>query len=115
MRALGVTYKPSDRWPFDATLDALRHEPWQHGAPDGYADETQYWIGPDAMRIRLETAQMASWALQQLKPYAGTAARLAGQLYGPALSAASKAAVAGAPNLYDGIATLFMISEFQRR
>ena len=115
MRALTRTYSASDRWPFDATLDALRHKPWERSTPDGYADESACWIGPDAMRIRLETAQLSAWALQQDKPLAGTAADLADRLFGSVLSAASRAAVAGAPDLQSGLSTLFMIPEFQRR
>lgn len=116
MRALGRRYDPANRWPFDATLDALRHKPWERPTPDGYPDDVPYWMSPDPMRIRLETAQMTSWALQQVAPpISVTAPTLAKQLFGTYLSAASKSAVAHAPDLTDGLATIFMIPEFQRR
>lgn len=115
MRALGRTYNPADRWPFEAALDALRHKPWEHTTPDGFPEETGYWMGPDAMRIRLETAQMNAWALQQLGPVSGSAAGLARQLFNTRLSAASATAIGGAPDLQAGLSTLFMVSEFQRR
>jgi uncharacterized protein (DUF1800 family) len=115
MRALGRRYDPADRWPFDATLDALRHRPWERPTPDGFPEDTAYWMGPDAMRIRLETAQMTSWALQQLGPISASPATLATQLFGAYLSPSSRSAVAQAPSITDGLATLFMIPEFQRR
>lgn len=115
MRATERTYAPGNRWPFDATLSALRHMPWERPAPDGYTDDSNYWMGPDAMRIRLETAQMNSWTLMQIKPFDNTAPGLAGALYGKALSQASKDAVAAAGSIYDGLTMVFMIPEFQRR
>ena len=115
MRALTRVYAPQARWPFNETLYALRHFPWERPAPDGYSDESVYWQGPDAMRIRLETAQLNTWGLQQARPYSGTAPRLAAGLFSTTLSTASLAAVTGAPDLQNGLATLFMIPEFQRR
>lgn len=115
MRALQRAYEPNGRWPFNETLYALRHMPWERPAPDGYSDESAYWMGPDAMRIRLETAQMNAWALQQVAPVQITAPRLAGQLFMSALSTASRQAVSQAPDLQDGLTMVFMIPEFQRR
>jgi uncharacterized protein (DUF1800 family) len=115
MRALGRRYPENDRWPFDEALSALRHLPWERPAPDGYPDESVYWIGPDAMRIRMETAQLNAWSLQRQSAYPGTAPGLAAGLFNSVLSAQSAAAVSGAPDLNDGLATLFMIPEFQRR
>jgi uncharacterized protein (DUF1800 family) len=115
MRAMQRTYKPDDRWPFNEALSALRHKPWERPAPDGYADESVYWIGPDAMRIRLETAQLNAWSLQQIGPFNTTAVDLADRLFNSAMSRASRQAVTQAPDLQDGLAMLFMIPEFQRR
>jgi uncharacterized protein (DUF1800 family) len=115
MRALNRRYPENDRWPFSEALSALRHLPWERPAPDGYADESVYWIGPDAMRVRMETAQLNAWSLQRQVAYPGTAPGLAGGLFNSELSAQSKTAVSGAPDLNNGLATLFMIPEFQRR
>lgn len=115
MRATGRLYAPKQRWPFSETLSALRHKPWERPAPDGYSDESIYWMGPDAMRIRLETAQLNAWSLQQIEPFTQTALHLADLLFGRMLSRTSRQAVAEAPDLQNGLATLFMIPEFQRR
>lgn len=115
MRALGRTYDPKDRWPFYTTLDALRHQPWEHLTPDGFSDESIYWMGADAMRIRLETAQMNAWSLMQLGKLGATPAKLGDQLFSAAFNDVSRRAVGQASNVRDGLATLFMLPEFQRR
>ena len=115
MRAMNREYPQSKRWPFYSTLDALYNYPWQHPAPDGYSDDSDYWMSPDAMRIRLETAQLTASELLQLGKFNATASELTHNLYGAALSASSRDAVAGALDRKDGLAPLFMIPEFQRR
>ena len=115
MRALERSYDPANRWPFYSTLSALRQLPWERATPDGYPEETPYWMGPDAMRIRVETAQLAAWALQQVKPYTQTAAYLADRIFASALSSNSRTAINRAADLRNGLATLFMTPEFQRR
>ncbi len=115
MRALDRSYDPANRWPFNSALSALRHNPWERATPDGYPEETPYWMGPDAMRIRVETAQLSAWALQQQRPYIQTAAFLANQVFASALSPSSRQAVTRATDLRNGLATLFMTPEFQRR
>ncbi len=116
MRALGRVYLHNNRWPFVAALAALRHAPWERPAPDGYTDESVYWMGPDAMRVRLETAQLNAWSLRQISPsFTRSALTLAAGLFTSALSRESRAAIAAAPDLQNGLATLFMTPEFQRR
>lgn len=115
MRAMQRVYKPDEWWPFYEPLYALRHAPWERPAPDGYSDESSYWMGPDAMRIRLETAQLNAWSLQQIRPYGRTALELANSLFGAELSAASRQAITEAADLQSGLTMVFMIPEFQRR
>lgn len=115
MRAMNRVYDPRDRWPFYATLGALRHLPWERPAPDGYSDESTYWMGADAMRIRLETAQMNGWTLQQIKPFRETVSNLADSLFDVNLSEASRRAIGAADSKQLALATLFMCPEFQRR
>ena len=115
MRALNRDYPPDQRWPFNAALDALRHAPWLHQTPDGYTDEDAYWMGADAMRIRLETAQLNAQSLLQLAPVDATPAQLADRLFATAISAESRSAIVNTPNKQYGLTMLFMIPEFQRR
>jgi uncharacterized protein (DUF1800 family) len=114
-RAMKRTYPEDDRWSFVATLDALRHRPWERGTPDGYSDENVHWMGPDAMRIRLETAQMNARQLEDLGTVSDSAPQLASKLFGKALSKASKTAIAGPEDFDDGLTMIFMVPEFQRR
>lgn len=114
-RAVHKQYPDPKRWPFESALYALNNYPWQHLTPDGYTDESDYWMSPDAMRIRLETAQLNADTLLDLGAYRQPAADLADALFGQALSDASRQAMAGAVSRRDGLTTLFMIPEFQRR
>lgn len=115
MRATGRTYDPKERWPFTEPLRALRHLPWERGPPDGYTEDSAYWMSPDAMRIRVETAQLNAWALQRIRNYRRRPMELARSLFDAALSGPSREAIAAAPDQLRGIATVFMIPEFQRR
>ena len=115
MRALNRDYPPDNLWPFNSALDALRHSPWQHLTPDGYTDDDAYWMGSDAMRIRLETAQMNARTLMQISLVDTTPLQLADRMFATALSAQSRNAVATSPTKQYGLTALFMIPEFQRR
>jgi uncharacterized protein (DUF1800 family) len=115
MRATGRTYPLSRIWDFFNPLYFLNQMPWEHPAPDGWPDESDYWSGPNGMRIRFESSQYNAYVFQNIRPIATTAPRLATDLFGSALSVASKKAIAGSTTLNDGLTGLFMIPEFQRR
>jgi uncharacterized protein (DUF1800 family) len=115
MRAIGKPYRTNDGWLFTETLKSLRHLPWERKTPDGYPDETDYWLSPDAMRIRLETAHMSARAFRWSGPYPLAPAALARALFSTQLSAASLAAIRSAPDEETAMATVFMLPEFQWR
>ena len=115
MRAMSRQYRQDQRWPFDSVLYELRNMPWERSAPDGYPEETPYWSAPDAMRIRVETAQMNAWSLLQIRPYEPTAPQLAKRLFASALAPESRDIIGQATTKEDGLAMLFMTPEFQRR
>lgn len=115
MRATGRVYPADARWPFTETLRALRHLPWQRPAPDGYSDDSAYWASPDAMRVRMETAQIAVRELSRIGIYRRWGTALVRDVVGPALSAPSRRALFTAPTQNASLVTLFMIPEFQRR
>lgn len=115
MRALRRLYRHQERWAFSEALGALRNRPWEHPTPDGYTDDSSYWMGPDAMRIRVETAQLSAWALQQGAPYPFGANVLANNLFSSSISSISRQAIAAPTALQDGLSMIFTIPEFQRR
>lgn len=115
MRAMNRTYRKDQRWPFDAALYELHNLPWERPTPDGYPEETPYWISPDAMRIRLETAQLHAWALLQIKPYPTKIPDLAKHLFYSVLAPESRGIIGQAATQQDKLAMLFMTPEFQRR
>ncbi|MFN7002798.1 MAG: DUF1800 family protein [Roseinatronobacter sp.] len=115
MRAMNRFYPERLRWAWREPLRALRNLPWERGPPDGYSDDTAYWISPDAVRIRAETAHTNVWALLEFRGWRGNPQALARSLFGKALSRPSRDALAQITNQRQGLATLFQLPEFQRR
>jgi uncharacterized protein (DUF1800 family) len=112
-RALGRRYNEDDYWCFWCTLDALNQQPFECASPEGWSDETATWLNPDAMTIRMDTALLSAWVWAKDRP--DKPQDLARRLFDGALSRASAARIAAAPDPYRGLATLFMTPEFQRR
>jgi uncharacterized protein (DUF1800 family) len=115
MRALGAAYPQDERWPFYWALTALNHRPWERLTPDGYPDDSRYWLSPDGMRVRVETAQMNARELAELSQTSKPVSKLAHSLFGRFLSEASRRSVSSAQNRITCLSLLFMTPEFQRR
>ena len=114
IRALGIRYKADEFWALSETLRALRQSLWECPSPEGYSDDTPYWLDPDGMTIRLDTALLSAWvygaALQ------GRAwPRLATKLFDRALSTETRERIAGAGDKTYALTILFSSPEFQRR
>ena len=112
-RAIGTRYKADDYWALSATLDALHQSTWECGTPEGYPDETAYWLDPDGMTIRLDTALLSAWVYGPLP--GRRPASLATSLFDRALSPDTRERVAGAGDLPYALTILFSSPEFQRR
>lgn len=112
-RAFGTFFGPKNGWAVYAPLDALHHLPWERPTPDGYPDETAYWLDPDGMTIRLDSALLF---FQVYGRAVGTSPMtLARGLFGDALSNTTRKAILAAPDRAAGFVTLLMSPEFQRR
>jgi uncharacterized protein (DUF1800 family) len=112
-RASKVTTWGDREWAVSEPLRALNHMPFERQTPDGYPDETAWWLNPDAMTIRLDTAQLFYdvfwWKTAPVPATLGT------QLFDVALSARSKALLAQTTDKRNGLTSLLMLPEFQRR
>jgi uncharacterized protein (DUF1800 family) len=112
-RATGRRFKQEDEWSYRATLEALKNVPFHCPSPEGYSDESAYWLAPDAMTIRLDTALLNTRVyFQDLTP---SPYEIALSLFGPALTKPSMIRILRAEDKDRGLATLFMTPEFQRR
>ena len=91
MRALDRSYDPANRWPFNSTLSALRHNPWERVTPDGYPEDGSGWISAGTLAERLRFVQAAlipvgqtghtdAGTLTQAKAQLGVDYRLRGRL-----------------------------------
>ncbi len=112
-RALGLRYKPDEFWVLSETLRALNQSLWECPSPEGYSDDASFWLDPDGMTIRLDTALLSS---QVYGPrLQGAPVALALKLFDSALSQETRERVAGAGDRAYALTILFSSPEFQRR
>ena len=113
-RAMGAPKIPAaTKWEFRAPLYSLHNMTWEHGPPDGWAEETAYWANPDAARIRLDAAIF--YRDVYFGSFAGSVATRAAQLFGGWLSTSSKAAIAKGEDVRQQLGLLLTLPELQRR
>jgi uncharacterized protein (DUF1800 family) len=112
-RALGLRYKNNELGALYEPLYALNQMAWESPSPEGYSDDTPTWLNPDAMRIRLDVAQFASWYL--VPNTNRNVPALAERLFGGALSPQTRNRLANIGNSNDALVILFSSPEFQRR
>ena len=112
-RALGTRYKGDEYWAFYETLRSLRQSLWECPSPEGFPDETPYWLDPDGMTIRLDTALLSAWVYGPR--FKGEAAALATKLFDRALSSETRERIAGAGDKAFALTIMFASPEFQRR
>lgn len=114
-RALGKRYDNDDTWVFSEPLRALFQMAWEQPSPEGWSDETPTWLNPDGLRVRLDIAQLNSWAFA--RDYSHDVGNLADQLFDAALSTETKnrIALAAADSNNNALTILLSCPEFQRR
>jgi uncharacterized protein (DUF1800 family) len=113
-RALNKIYKKDDYWwAFAGPLSALNNMPWECASPEGYPDETLYWLDPDGMTLRLDTAKVSGWVYGNR--YRSGALSLARSLYDSALTPETKQRISEAGSKSSQFTVLFCSPEFQRR
>ncbi len=113
-RAFGAPRIPqSEIWTFWAPSHAMHNMVWEHGAPDGWSDDTATWLNPDAMRVRLDAAMLYSDVF--FKGFKGSVPALADSLFDGWLSASSRAALTRVTGMRQQVGVLATLPEFQRR
>jgi uncharacterized protein (DUF1800 family) len=94
------------------SLNEMGQRPYMQLGPDGWSDQQDYWLSPDAIWKRIEWAQLAGRAL------AGTLSEpdaFAAAVFGASLSATTRTAIGRAESPAQGIALLLAAPEFMRR
>lgn len=112
-RALRQRYRDDEYWSFVSPLYAMGNMPWEYLTPDGYPDETLYWLDPDGMTLRLDTAYYAGRVYDDRIKTAPV--KLARDLFGGVLTRDTRERVEAASSIANGLAMLFCSPEFQRR
>lgn len=108
-RAAGAS--PPDYETLFKLLNAMGQRPFSPTSPEGWADDAQVWMAPDAIIKRMRFAQdFSEDALMDRNPV-----ELAEQVLGGTLSSTTAQAIARAETRPEGFALLLMSPEFQRR
>jgi uncharacterized protein (DUF1800 family) len=112
LRGMNMSFPP-DSDPTGKVLKGLFQPTWEWPTPDGYPDQTAYWLTPHGVAFRLDAAQVI---LKQLLNDDGfdPAAR-AKDLFGKSLTKVTKERIGRAGNAMAGMTILFCCPEFQRR
>jgi uncharacterized protein (DUF1800 family) len=113
-RALGYRYDDAEYPIVYQTLSTMQNVPWEAPLPTGYEDHSLYWLTPDGMTLRVDTAWRAARVFGP-RYHAGTIPALADRLYGIALSRATRDRIEPAGNQASQLTVLFASPEFQRR
>lgn len=109
-RALGWRSTPRPQ-ALVGLFNELGQPVWRPGSPAGYDDIAARWLAPDALLRRVEAANR----MVLLSPETTDARALAQGLFGPALSASTAQAIAGAESNRQALALLLVSPEFLRR
>lgn len=94
-----------------ATYETLGQAPFTAPSPEGWPDDSSAWLGPDALKKRLEWSQaLAGKVPSRLDPRQFMADSL-----GASATERSRFMVGGADSMRQGLALALMAPEFQRR
>jgi uncharacterized protein (DUF1800 family) len=112
-RALEAPVTENQFLPLMTAIESLHQTQWQSPSPAGYSDNSQTWLNPDGMRVRLDVVQRFGRVLAG--GYAGDVSRLAKSLFGAALSRQTAERIDGIGDNNNALTILFGSPEFQRR
>ena len=94
-----------------SAFETLGQVPFSAPSPAGWPDLAEHWLGPDAVRKRLEWSQATAEQLGgRIDPRA-----LLDEALGAQASTRTRSAVAGADSVEQGLVLALMAPEFQRR
>jgi len=106
-RALEADLEPQR---FHRALVLLGQQPYKAPSPQGWSDDSKAWLAPDAIRTRLEFANLLAQKIGGSRPLERARAVL-----GPLLSEETATTIERAETTEQALAMLLMAPEFQRR
>ena len=95
---------------FHRVLTLLGQQPYLAPSPQGWSDDSKSWLAPDAIRTRLEFANLLA-----LKVGGGRPVERAKAVLGPMMSEETQTTIERAESTEQALALLLMSPEFQRR
>ena len=106
-RALQANIEPQQ---FQRALTLLGQRPFMAPSPQGWSDDSKAWLAPDAIRTRLEFANLLSLKVGGSRPVERARAVL-----GPLMTEETQSTIERAETTEQALALLLMSPEFQRR
>jgi len=114
-RALGAGWSEVDFPPLGQALRFLSNQPWQCDSPDGYPDSSEHWLSPGFFMIRVTATQMILRRLLNRRRVQSSALEIAEGVLGNNLGRNTATELSGLRDSFQGLCTLFMSPEFQKR
>lgn len=112
-RAMRARFREEDEGVGSKILGTLNHDAWDAPSPEGFPDDTQYWLSPQAVSFRIDAAQLVARAFSAYTTV--DSAQLARDLYGLSMSTQTRERVTYAGSQTASLTILFSSPEFQRR
>ena len=95
---------------FHRALTLLGQNPYMAPSPQGWSDDSKAWLAPDAIRTRLEFANLLAQKVGGSRP-----ADRAKAVLGPLMTEETQTTIERAETTEQALALLLMAPEFQRR
>jgi uncharacterized protein (DUF1800 family) len=114
-RAMGEIWTEPEIDTFMSALGFLSNRPWEWDSPDGFPDDSSFWLTPDATLNRIKATQALLRRILDRRPNSPDALYIAPRAFGRTLSRTTMQGIRSTRNKFQGLACLLLSSEFQRR
>jgi len=114
-RALGAGWSNDEFSPLDQALRFMSNQPWQCDPPDGYPDSSEHWLSPGIFLIRLTATQMILRRFLERRRVQSSALEIAEGVLGENVTRNTVSELSGLRDAFQGLCTLFLSPEFQKR
>lgn len=114
-RAIGLAWTVDDARLVLSALGALSNRPWEWLAPDGFPDDTQFWMQPHGIYTRVAATQTLLRRVLGRRPERSTVISIAEGIFGPSLSRTTASELRNTSNRLHGLTCLLVSPEMMKR
>lgn len=114
-RAINLQWTLDDTRLVLSALGALSNRPWEWPSPDGFPDDTQFWMQPHGIYTRVSATQTLISRVHRRQAETSSAISVARSVLGPNLSRETASELQRTGNVTHGITCLLTSPELMRR